>query len=79
MKYYGNWINHPHYRINMDDTAVLLSCTPNRTLHFEGDRTVSVMIAGTSSIIFTLAISVEIYETRLPLFVIFKATLGGSF
>ena len=78
MMSYSNRIDNTHYRINMDETAELLNCTPNRTVHMKGEKTVSVMIGGTTSMIFTLDVSVAMDGTKLPLFVIFKATPGGS-
>ncbi len=44
----------------------------------KGEKPVSVMIVGTTSMKFTLAISVAIDGTKPPLFTIFKATPGGS-
>ncbi len=78
MMTYGNRIDEPHYLINMDETAVFLNCIPNRTVYMIGEKTISVMIEGTKSMRFKLAISVAMDGTKLPFFVIFKATPGGS-
>ena len=67
-------INDPHLLVNMDEIAVYFKCSPNRTVHIKGEKTVSVMKGGASSMRFTLAVAVAIDGTKLPLFAIFKST-----
>ena len=78
MTSYKHRINDPYFLVNMDETAVYLNCSPNRTVHMKGEKTVSVMIGGASSMRFTLAVTVAMDGTKLPLFVIFKGTPGGK-
>ena len=78
MTSYRNRINDPRYLINMDETAVFLNCAPNRMVNVKGEKTVSVMIESSSSLRFTLAISVAVDSSKLPLFAIFKGKPGGS-
>ena len=78
MTTFDNRINHPKYLINMDETAVYLNCTPKKTVHPQGERTVAVLIGGSSSMRFTLAVTVAMDGTKLPLFVIFKGVPGGK-
>ena len=78
MTSYANNINNPHYLINMDETAIYLNCSPKRTVHSKGEKTVPIMLGGTSGMRFTLAVSVAMDGTKLPLFAIFKGTPGGS-
>ena len=77
MTSFNTRIRDPHYLINMDETAVYLNCSPSRTVHQKGEKTVSIMIGGTSSRRFTLAVTVAMDGTKLPLFVIFKGVPGG--
>ena len=77
MTSFRNRINDPRFLINMDETAIYLDCYPNRTVHIKGEKTVSVIIGGVSSIRFTLAITITMDGTKLPLFVIFKGVPGG--
>ncbi len=72
MTSYSYRINNPRYLVNMDETAVHMNCSPNRTIHEKGEKTVSIMIGGASSARFTLPVSVGIDGAYLPLFVIFK-------
>ena len=77
MTSFNTHIRDPHYLVNMDETAVYLNCSPSRTVHQEVGKTVSIMIGGTSSRSFTLAVTVAMVGTKLPLFVIFKGVTGG--
>ena len=77
MTSFHNRINNPRYLINMDETAIYLNCSPVRTVHPRGEKTVSIMIGGTSSMRFTLAVTVAMDGSKLPLFVIFKGVPGG--
>ena len=58
----------------MDETAVYLNCSPNRTVHMKGEKTVAATIGIASSARFTLAVTVSTDGMKLPLFVIFKDT-----
>ena len=78
MTSYKARINDPHLLINMDETAVYLNCSPNRTVHMKGEKAVAMNIGSASSMRFTLAVTVAMDGTKLPLFVIFKGTPGGS-
>ena len=75
---FHNQINNPKFFISMEETAVYLNCSPKRTVHPKGERTVSIRVGGSSSTTFTLAVSVAMDGTKLPLFVIFKGKPGGS-
>ena len=78
MTSYANNINNPHYFVNMDETAIYLNCSPKRTVHAKGEKTVPIMLGGASGMRFTLAVSVAMDGTKLPLFAIFKGVPGGS-
>ena len=78
MTTYRQRINNPKYLVNMDETAVYLNISSNRTVHPKGEKTVSIHIGGASSMRFTLAVSIAMDGTKLPLFVIFKGMPGGS-
>ena len=49
MTSFNTHIRDIHNRINKDETAVYLNGAPSRTVHQEGEKTVAVMIGGTSS------------------------------
>ena len=72
------YMNNPHYFLNMDETAIYRNCSSKRTVHAKGKRTVSIMLVGTSVMRFTLAISVDLDGTKLPLFDVFKDISRGS-
>ena len=57
----------------MDETAVYLNYSLNRTIHMEGEKTVSIMVDRSSSTRFTIAITIAIDGSKLLLFVILKA------
>ena len=61
----------------MDETAVYFNCSPNRTVHPKGEKTVSIMTGETSSTRFTLAVSVALDGSKLPLFATFEGVPGG--
>ena len=48
MTSYRARINSPHPLINVDETAVYLNCSPNRTVHMKGEKTVAVNIGSAS-------------------------------
>ena len=75
---FHNRTNNPKLLVNMDDTAIHRNCAPNRTMHHKGARTVSIRIAGTESMRFTLSVTAAMDGTKLPLFVILKGRPGGS-
>ncbi len=71
-------INNPHYFVNMDQTPVYMNCAPHRTVHKKGEKTLSIRVGGVNLQRFLLAVAVTMDVTKLPLFAVFKATLGGS-
>ncbi len=73
-----NYIVDLKYLVNMDETAVYLNCSPKRTVHRKREHTIPIRIGGGASPRFTLAVTVAMDGTKLPLFVIFKGTVGGS-
>ena len=77
IKSYNYLIDDPHYPINMNETAVCLNCSRNRTIHARGAKTVSVMIGGAKYIRPTLAVPVAMDGTKLSVNVIFKGTPVG--
>ena len=44
MTSYRARINYPHLLINMDETAVYLNFSPNRTVHIKGERQLQLML-----------------------------------
>ena len=77
MTSYNNTLRNPRFLVNMDETAVYLNCSPNRTVHPKREKTVPIMIGGTFSTRFKLAISDATDDSKLPLFVIFKGIPDG--
>ena len=77
MTTYKNHINNPMFLINLDETAVYLNYPLIRTVHAKSEKTISVNIHGVSLRV-TVAVSIAINGTKLPLFVIFKGKAGGS-
>ena len=65
--------------MNMDGTAVCLNCSPSHSVHQKGEKTVSIMIGGTSSRRIPLAITVAMDGKKVSFFVIFKGFPGGRF
>ena len=78
MTSYCNLISNPKYFLNKYETAVYLNCAPNRAVHLEGGKKFSCMIGGSSSMRFTLAVTIAMDGSKLPVFVIFKGTPGES-
>ena len=76
MTSYKHRINDPHFLHNMDGTTVYPNCSPNRTVHMKGEKAVSVIMSGASSMRFTLAVTVAMDGMKLPLCVVFKGTPG---
>ena len=79
MTSYNGFKRNPRFLVNMDETAIYLNCSPNRTVHPTDGKAVSIIVGGISSTRFTLAVIITMDGTKLPLFVIFKGTLGDSF
>lgn len=77
MTAYANLINNPKLLVNIDETAVCKNCSPNLTVHDKGERTVSIRIGSSSSKCYTMAATVAMDGTKIPLFVIFKAKSSG--
>ena len=77
MTSYQSKIRDPKYLVNMDETAVYLNCTPNRTVHPTGEKTVAIMIGRSNPTRITVAVSVAMDGSKLPLFVIFRGKPGG--
>ena len=73
-----NRIGDPKRLINMDETNVYLNCTPMRTVHPKGERTVAVNIGGITPTRFTFTVTVAMDGSKLPLFVIFKGKRGDK-
>ena len=78
MTSYHNLIGNPKYLLYMDETAVYLNCASNRTVHPKGEKTIFIMVGGSSSMRFTLAVTIAMDGSKLLLFVIFKGTPVGS-
>ena len=78
MTSYANNINNPRYFVNMDETAVYLNCSPNWIVVTKGEKTVPIMLGGTSGMRFTYSVLVAMDGTRLSLFAIFKDVPGGN-
>ena len=75
---YYNLIGNPKNFLNTYETVVYLNCSPNRTVHPKGEKTISIMVGGSSSTRFTLAVTITMDGSKFSLFVIFKGTPGGS-
>ena len=76
MKSFHNRVNNVHYFVNMDQTSVYMNCAP--TVHRKGEKTVSIRVGGVNLQHFSLAVAVALDGTKLPLFVVFKATPSGN-
>ncbi len=63
--------------VNMDEAAMFLTVNRKRTVNMKGDKTVSIRVSGATGNRRALGVSVNFDGTKLPLFVIFKATPGG--
>ena len=64
--------------MNMDQTAVYLNCSLNRTVDTKVKRTISIRVDRASSLCFTLCASIAMDGTKLPLFVILKGKTNGN-
>ena len=73
-----NYNDDLKYLVDMGETAVCLNRSPTRTVHPKGERTIAIRIGSDTSSRFTLAVTVAMDGTKLPLFEIFKAKVGGS-
>ena len=71
-----NGINE-HYFMNIDETAVCFDSNHNYTVNERGSKTVSVRQSSTVDKICTVCVTVAAERRKLPLFVIFKATVNG--
>ena len=63
--------------MNMDETAVYMNCSPKHPVHVKIENTLSIMILASTSMRFTLAVTIAMDGTKLTLFVIFKGTPVG--
>ena len=72
MTFLKSRITNPKYLINMGETAVYLNCTPTRTVHLRGEKTISINIGNCNTARITVAVSVAMDVSKMPLFVIFK-------
>lgn len=70
---YHNHVHYPKYSVNIDKTAIYIGSKPKRTFHRKGANTVSFRVAGSGKRLGLCAL-VVFDGTKLPLFVIFKAT-----
>lgn len=62
----------------MSETAIYLNCAAKTTINLRSNRTIAIHVGCTSSMSFTIAASVAIDKTVVPLFLIFKGKTGGS-
>ena len=69
--WYSGFVRNPRFLVNMDEKDVYLNCSPNRAVHPTGEKTLSIMVGGTSSARFTLAVAITMDGTKFPLFVTF--------
>ena len=69
---YCNLIGNPKYFLKIDETAVYLNFSPNRSVHPKREKTVSIMVGGSLSTRFTLAVTIATDGRQLLLFVILK-------
>lgn len=53
-----------------------MTCTTHRTIQVKGPRTVSVRVGGTKGLGITVAVTVAMDRTKLPLLVAFKGKAG---
>ena len=72
MIFYCNLIGNLKYFLSMDEIAVYINCAPNRTFHLKEEKTVYIVVRGSSSMRFTLAVTIEMDESELLKFVILK-------
>ena len=62
----------------MNQTAVYLNCSLNCTVVTKGKCTISIRIGRSSSIQFTVCVSIATDGTKLPWFAIFKGKPNGN-
>ena len=77
MTMFKNRIRKPKLLCDMDQTLVYMNCTPCRTVYKKGARTVSIKVGGTKGLRSTVAVTVAMDGTKLPLFVMFNGKTGG--
>ncbi len=75
MTSYSYRIDDPRYLVNMDETAVYMNCSPNHTIHKNGEKAVSIMIGSASFARFTLAVSVAMDGPSCPCLLFSKGNL----
>ena len=63
--------------VNMDETNVYFNSKPKLTVHAKEEKTISIRIGSTTSQYVTLCVSIAMVGTKIPLFLIFKATYAG--
>ncbi len=78
MTKFCNCINNQFLLVNTDETAIFLNCSTKTTINLRGERIIAILVGGTSSMRFTLAVSVAMDGTELSLFLIFKGKPGGG-
>ena len=54
----SNLIGNHNYFKSIEETAMYLNCASNRAIHPEGKTSVSIVIEGSSSMRFTLAVTI---------------------
>ena len=69
---FKNRIRKPKLLCNMDQTPGYMNCTPGHTVHKKGARTVSIKVGGTKGLGSTVAVTLAMDGTKLPLFVILR-------
>ena len=55
-----------------------LDCASNRAVHPKGEKAVSIMVERSTSMNFTLAVTIEMDGSKLSSYAIFQGTSGGS-
>lgn len=63
--------------VNMDKTAVFFEAEQKRTVHYEGENTISIKIIGRNSRRMPVCVAVLSNAAKLPLFLIFIGQPGG--
>ena len=78
MRMYQACVENPRYLVNVDQTAVYLSCSPNCTVDTKVKRTIPIRVGGASSMRFTLCVSIATDGTKLSFFVVLKVEPNGN-
>ena len=78
MTMYNKQVANPKFLCKMDQTPLYMNCAPTRTVHRRGERNVSIRTGGSSSNSITVAVTVAIDGTKLPLFCIIKEKKSGK-